>query len=209
MQKWIKLIWIISILANLSGVIWFILGSTASFQRSIDLVSTVILVYLGVPSMILIVFSSVLLLFKKWSPSKWWEFVGVFMVIMAMLLMTPQLYKNVDTSGWLTEKIRTDSLQQTSDHRFDYCMEFINLFQKNGSARLYLKNTKTLEEIRIPLELPIKEIKGISWGEITHFVKLEPTTDSNVYLLTTIDNFPIPNEKFEINVQEKTVVKIK
>lgn len=208
MQKWIKLIWIISILANLSGVIWFILGSTANFQRSIDLVSTVILVYLGIPSVILIVCSSVLL-FKKWNPSKWWEFIGVFMIIMAMILMTPQLYKNVDTSGWLTGKIRTDSLQQTSDRRFDYCVEFINLFQKNGEARLYLKNAKTLEEIRIPLELPIKEIKGISWGEVTHFVKLEPTTDSNVYLLTTTVKFPIPNEKFEIDVQEKTAVKIK
>ncbi|EPY13007.1 hypothetical protein PAAL66ix_09581, partial [Paenibacillus alvei A6-6i-x] len=101
MQLWIKLVWIITILVNLSGVIWFVLGSTANFQRSIDLVSTVFFVYLGVPSIILMVFSSVLLL-KKWGPSKWWELMGVLIIIIAMLLMTPHLYKNVETSGWLT-----------------------------------------------------------------------------------------------------------
>lgn len=208
MQLWIKLIWIITILVNLVGVIWFVLGSTANFQRSIDLVSTVFFVYLGVPSIILMVFSSILLL-KKWSPSKWWELMGVLIIIIAMLLMTPHLYKNVETSGWLTEKLRHDSIQQTSDHRYEYCMEIANLFQKDGTARLYLKNIETLEEIRIPLDLPIKEIKGVSWGEVTHFVKLKPTTDSNIYVLNTTDNFYFPNEKFEINVQEKTAVKIK
>ncbi|MGF9905482.1 hypothetical protein [Brevibacillus porteri] len=208
MQLWLKLMWIITILVNLSGVTWFVLGSTANFQRSLDLVSTVILVYLGVPSVILIVFSSIML-WKKWRPSKWWEFIGVSMIIIVMILMTPHLYKNVETSGWLTEKLRTDSIQQTSDRQYEYCMEIANLFQKNGTARLYLKNTKTLEEIRIPLELPIKEIKFVSWGEVTHFVKLEPTTNSNIYLLNTTEEFPFPGEKYEINIMEKTAVKIK
>ncbi|WP_064200873.1 hypothetical protein [Brevibacillus brevis] len=207
MRLWLKLIWIITILVNLSGVIWFVLGSTANFQRGIDLISTVILLYLGIPSILLIVVSSFLLL-KKWSPSRWWEFIGVLIIIIAMLLMTPHLYKNVETNGWLTEKIRTDSIQQTPDGRFEYCMELINLFQKNSSARLYLKNTQTLEEIRIHLEFPTKEITGVSWGDVNYFVKLEPTTNSNIYILNTTEEFPFPNEKYEINILEKTAVKI-
>lgn len=138
MRLWLKVMWVITILVNLSGVIWFVLGSTANFQRGIDLISTVILVYLGIPSILLIVVSSFLLL-KKWSPSRWWEVIGVFMIMTAMLVLTPHLYKNVETSGWLTEKLETDSIQQTSDQRYMYCLELINLFQQNGSARLYLK----------------------------------------------------------------------
>lgn len=126
-----------------------------------------------------------------------------------MLLMTPQLYKNVQTNGWLTEKIRTDSIQLTSDHRYEYCLELINLFQKNSSARLYVKNIETLEEIRIQLELPTKEITGVTWDDINYFVKLEPTTNENIYLLHTTKESPFPDEKYEINIQKKKAVKIK
>lgn len=51
----------LAILINLSGVLWFILGSTANFQRGIDLISTVILIYAGIPSILLIVMSAILL----------------------------------------------------------------------------------------------------------------------------------------------------
>ena len=207
MRLWLKVMWVITILVNLSGVIWFVLGSTANFQRGIDLISTVILVHLGIPSILLIVVSSFLLL-KKWSPSRWWEVIGVFMIMTAMLVLTPHLYKNVETSGWLTEKLETDSIQQTSDQRYMYCLELINLFQQNGSARLYLKNANTREELRIAVDLPLTKIQGISWGEVPRFIKLEPTNDANIYILHTTESFPIPNEKFEIHIQEKTSVKI-
>jgi hypothetical protein len=206
-RLWLKVMWVITILVNLSGVIWFVLGSTANFQRGIDLISRVILVHLGIPSILLIVVSSFLLL-KKWSPSRWWEVIGVFMIMTAMLVLTPHLYKNVETSGWLTEKLETDSIQQTSDQRYMYCLELINLFQQNGSARLYLKNANTREELRIAVDLPLTKIQGISWGEVPRFIKLEPTNDANIYILHTTESFPIPNEKFEIHIQEKTSVKI-
>lgn len=208
MQWWLKIIWIITVFVNLSGLIWFVLGSTANFQRDLDLISTVLLVYLGIPTIILCGLSFYLL-YKKWSPTKWWEAIGVSLLIIAMLFMTPQFYKNVDTSGWLTDKVQTDSIQQTSDHRFEYCIELINLFQKNSTSRLYLKNINTLEEVRIPLELPTKEVVGITWSSVNYFIKLEPTADSNIYLLTTTEDLPLATEKYEINVQEGTAVRIK
>ncbi|WP_188067200.1 hypothetical protein [Brevibacillus brevis] len=165
MQLWLKKILIITVCFNLSGLIWFVLGSTANFQRELDLVSTVLLVYLGIPTIILCGLSFYLL-YKKWSPTNWWEAIGVLLLMIAMLLMTPQFYKKVDTSGWLTDKVQTDSIQLTSDHRFEYCIELINLFQKNSTARLYLKNINTLEEVRIPLELPTKEVVGITWSSL-------------------------------------------
>ncbi|GEC90796.1 hypothetical protein [Brevibacillus brevis] len=208
MQWWLNITWIITVFVNLSGLIWFVLGSTASFQRDLDLISTVLLVYLGIPTIILGGLSFYLL-YKKWSPTKWWEAIGVSLLMIAMLFMTPQFYKNVDTSGWLTDKVQTDSIQQTSDHRFEYCIELINLFQKNSTARLYLKNINTLEEVRIPLELPTKEVVGITWSSVNYFIKLEPTADSNIYLLTTTEGLPLATEKYEINVQEGTAVRIK
>ncbi|OUQ89836.1 hypothetical protein B5G50_02770 [Brevibacillus brevis] len=208
MQLWLKKILIITVCFNLSGLSWFVLGSTANFQRELDLVSTVLLVYLGIPTIILCGLSFYLL-YKKWSPTNWWEAIGVLLLMIAMLLMTPQFYKKVDTSGWLTDKVQTDSIQLTSDHRFEYCIELINLFQKNSTARLYLKNINTLEEVRIPLELPTKEVVGITWSSLDYFIKLEPTTDSNIYLLTTTEDLPLATEKYEINVQEGTGVRIK
>ncbi|WP_409177280.1 hypothetical protein [Brevibacillus fortis] len=208
MQWWLNIIWIITVFVNLSGLIWFVLGSTANFQRDLDLISTVLLVYLGIPTIILCGLSFYLL-YKKWSPTKWWEAIGVSLLMIAMLFMTPQFYKNVDTSGWLTDKVQTDSIQQTSDHQFEYCIELINLFQKNSTARLYLKNNNTLEEVRIPLELPTKEVVGITWSSVNYFIKLEPTADSNIYLLTTTEDLPLATEKYEINVQEGTAVRIK
>lgn len=207
MQKAIKLIWIFIIAVNLSGVVWFILGSTANFQRGIDLITTIVFITFAIPSLLLI-FISIILLINKWIPTKWWEIIIVVLMMIGMLLLTPGLYKNVDTRGWLTERVRTDTLQQTSDKQFEYCIELINLFQKNSTARLYLKNTKTLEEMRIPLDIPIKEIKGITWNNINYFVKLEPTTDPNIYILHTTTEFPFPNERFEINIKERTAIKL-
>ena len=205
MQLWMKVVWIVAILVNLSGVIWFVLGSTASFQRNMDLVSTVILVYLGVPSIILIVFSSVLL-FKKWRASKWWEVIGVLLIMIAMLLMTPHLYKNVETSGWLTERVKSDGLQVTSDHKYEYNMELVNTFQKNSSARLRLKNMETSEEMRIPLNVSTKGVGAIFWEKA--FGKLEVTNDRNIYLLYTTAASPFPGLQFEVNIQKGTAVKI-
>ncbi|NQX61108.1 hypothetical protein HQN88_19765 [Paenibacillus qinlingensis] len=206
MLKWIKILWILAALVNLSGVIWLILGSTANFQRGIDLITTVIMIGLGIPSTLLIVIS-VILLVRRWSPQNG-GVLGVFALIVSMLLLTPPLYKSVNTSGWLTERVMADSIQMTTDGHYNYRIEVINIFQRNSYARLYLKNVSTSEENRIRLSLPVYEIHGIGVEKVNYWVKLEPITEADTYILHTTKNFPLSGERFKVDVINGRAVKI-
>lgn len=203
----IRVIWILAILINLSAVMWFIFGTTANFQRGMDLISTVIFVYFGIPSTLLIILS-IILLFKGWIPSFPWGIVAVSIIILGMLSLSPTLFKNVNTSGWLEENVTTDSLQITTDNTYEYQIELINLFQKNSYARLYLKSTSTDEEIRIPLDIPVKEIVVLFVEKNYHLIMLEATTEADIYILHTTSKFPFPEEKYKIDVKKGEAVKV-
>lgn len=203
----IRVIWALVILVNLSAVMWFILGTTANFQRGIDLVSTVVLVYFGIPSILLIILS-IILLFKRWPPSSLWGIIAVSIIIISMLSLSPILFKNVNTSGWLTENITTDTLQKTTDGQYEYQLELINLFQKNSYARLYLKNIPTSEEMRIPLDIPVTKIRGLSEGKVNYWITLEATSKTDAYILYTTSKFPLPIEKYEVDVKIGKAIKV-
>ncbi|MFC0394447.1 hypothetical protein [Paenibacillus mendelii] len=126
-----------------------------------------------------------------------------------MLSLTPTLYKYVNTSGWLTENITTDSLQKTADGQYEYQVELINLFQRNSYARLYLKNVNTAEETRIPVDLAVNEIKGLSVGKVNYWVSIELNPVSDNYLMITTTDFPLPGEEYEIDVPNGTAVRMK
>jgi hypothetical protein len=99
----------------------------------------------------------------------------------------------------------------TSDGKYEYRIELINLFQKNSKERLYLRQISTGEESFIPLQLNSKEIHGIGipsdndWSWAT----LRPTENPSIYDLITTKNLPIENKKFEINVEEGTIIEIR
>ena len=122
-------------------------------------------------------------------------------MIICMLLLTPPLYNSVNTNGWLTERVMTDSIQITTDGHYEYRLEIINIFQRNSYARLYLKNISNAEEKRIRLPLPIYEIKGIIRDKVNHWIKLEPSSKADRYILYTTEDFPLLEERFEIDVK--------
>ncbi|CAM4211540.1 hypothetical protein L1N85_14045 [Paenibacillus alkaliterrae] len=204
----LRVVWAIAAFINLCAVMWFIIGTTANFQRGIDLVSTVILVYFGIPSLLLIILSIVLII-KAWQPSSIWGVIGVSILILSMLTLSPPLFKNVNTSGWLTEKVTTDTLQVTADGKYEYHLELVNLFQKNSYARLYLRSISTGEELRIPLEMEIYKIKGISLGRTNFWITLEQTLEPNKYSLRTTKDFPLQDGKYDIDINKGIAVKAK
>jgi len=195
----LKFIWILALLINLFAILWFIIGSTANFQREIDVVTTVIFVYCGIPSIIIIILS-VILLIKGWPPASMWGIAGVTILTVCMLLLSLPLFKNVNTSGWLTEKITSDTLQITTDGQYEYQLELVNLFQNNSYARLYIKNVSTDGEKRIPLDLPVEEIRGLSVSKDNHWITLINTDVENMYILRTTEDFPLSGISYEINV---------
>ncbi len=151
---------------------------------------------------------SIILLFKGWIPSSPWRIVAVSIMILCMLSLSPTLFKYVDTNGWLEEEVTTDTLQITSDNTYEYQLELINLFQKNSYARLYLKSTSTDEEIRIPLDIPLKEIVVLFVEKNNHWIMLEATSEADIYILHTSSKFPFPDEKFEVDVKKREAVKV-
>lgn len=207
MIYFVRFIWVLAVLASLSSVIWFILGATANFKRDLDVVSSVILFYFGVPSILLIIISLILLL-KRWTPTSTWGIVGISVIILCMLVLSPVLFKNVNKSGWLSESIVTDTLQVTANGQLEYQLELVNLFQKNSLARLYVRRKSNDEEIRIPLEISLDKIKGLTEEKMNYWITLEQTLDTEKYILYTTSKFPLPNRKFEVYIGKKEAVEI-
>jgi len=201
----INTVWWICVYVNVISILWFVLGNTANFQRDIDLVTTVILMMYGIPSLILSSFS--LFVLKMGGLKSYFGVLGAFCVIILLILLSVPLYKNVNISGWLIEDVDTDSKQITSDNKYEYCIELVNTFQRNSSIRLYLKNMQSNEEIRIRLNLP--KVKSILWKpDNNYFTILQPTNQTGIYILQTQAGSPFPKSTFEINIEERKAIRL-
>lgn len=66
MSIWIKYIWIATTFINFSVFIWFLLRTTSNFQKSLDLIGMPILLFYGIPSLIIDIISFIILI-KKWN----------------------------------------------------------------------------------------------------------------------------------------------
>lgn len=204
MQIAIKVIWITAIVAVFLSMTWFLLGSTAFFQRGIDLVTTCVFVLVWTPALICIAVS-IKLLKKGWMPSSNFAQIGLSLVIIILsIIFSSSLLTNVNTEGFLTERVTKNGiLQVTADGKYEYQIELINLFQKNSSARLSVKDILTGEEATIPVDINTRKIKGVvadflAWTEMT------PTNKGNIYILTTTEDLNETDiQVFEIDMETK------
>lgn len=111
--------------------------------------------------------------------------------------------------GWFKDTIRSDTLKNTTDQRYEYRIDLVNLFQKNSYATLYLKNTASGEEKNIPIDIQTKKITGIGIKEINNWGTLEPTDIFSLYILSTTEELRVPEEKFEIDIKKGTSSRLK
>ncbi len=124
--------------------------------------------------------------------------------LLLLLLFSVFLFKGVHIQGWLTEKITSDSLKVTSDKKYEYRIDLINVFQKNSRGRLYVKNVASGEEMSIPIDIHTSRIVGLGIKKVNNWVMIEPTDESSRYILYTTKELGIPEEKFEIDVGTST-----
>jgi hypothetical protein len=206
---WLKILWVVAIVISFASLAWFLLGSTANFQRSLDLIATITLIFFWIPSLVLTILA-ILLLIKGWTPSSNGAYAGFFFGVILLLLLSVFLVKGVNTNGWLTERITSDSLKITSDKKYEYRIDLINVFQKNSRARLYVKNVSTGKEMDVPVDIHTKKIvvlmtrkEGMDW------VLMEPTDSPDRYNLFTAEELDIPQEQFEIDVVTETSRRLK
>lgn len=203
----LRLFLIVVITFSASSLVWFLLGATAYFQRGMDIIGTAYLVGPGILVLLLVFLFSMLLL-KGWIPRSKGDYVGICIGLLFSILISVALIQSVSTNGWANEKIRSDTLKMTADQKYEYRVDLINLFQRNSNARLYLKDISSQEEMYIQTEIQSRKIVGLKVSKINHWVKLEPTDNSSLYILHTTAALGIPLEKYEINIETRTSIKL-
>ncbi|ASA19812.1 copper transporter family protein [Paenibacillus donghaensis] len=203
MQLWLRILLLVIVVLSVSSFVWFLLGSTAYFQRGMDIIGTTNLWGGGIPVLLFAVLFTVLLI-KGWAPTSGLDYVGICIVIVLATALSAGLIKSVSTNGWADEKIKSDSIQITDDKKYEYRIELINLFQRNSHARLYLKDVGTEVETYIPMEIQTRKIVVLRESQVNHWVELEAIDNASHYILYTTKDLGIPEEKFKIDITAGT-----
>lgn len=196
-----KNIFIFIIVINIIALLWFLLGSTANFQRGIDLITAVQFMLMWLPLLILVLLAIVFLAKGR---SENVSNVLFTLLIIAFFLIAIPLFKSVDTVGWLSDYVRNDPIKITSDGMYEYQLELINVYQNNNRERLYVKDVSNGEEMYIPLNIFTEAISAIyyrpdkddwTWSLMT------PTDELDIYELSTDDSVPGPKKTFLIDLK--------
>jgi len=203
MQVWLRFLIVLVIIFSATSFLWFLLGATAYFQRGMDIIGTTYFWGGGIPVLLFAVVFTVLLI-KGWTPTSGTDYVGMCIGLVLTMLLCAALIQSVNTHGWANEKIRSDTLKTSTDGRYEYRIDLINLFQRNSHARLYIKDVTTGEEKFIPTEIRTRKIKTLAVGQVNHWIVLEPTDESSRYILSTTKELRIPEEKFAIDIRAGT-----
>lgn len=116
----------------------------------------------------------------------------------------------MNTQGWIYDEISRDPIISTTDGKYEYSVELINLFQKNSRERLYLMNLRTGEIIYIGIDINDDEIHGIRdrSGDDWKWALLIPTEVPDNYELTTTDYLPVKKKKLLIDIKHKTAQRL-
>lgn len=207
MRVWFRLILIALIIFSVSSFVWFLLGSTAYFQRGMDIIGTTTLWGAGIPILLFAVLFTIVLI-KRWTPTSGGDYVGICVVLVISTILSVALIQSVSTNGWAKEKVNSDSIKVTDDEKYEYRIDLINLFQKNSHARLYLKDIISGEVMYIPVDIQTREIAGLGVEQVNHWVMLETTTDASHYIMYTTEDLGLPEEKFEIDIRAGTSNKV-
>jgi len=206
MNKYIKITFGIIGVIGFFFAAWMLLGFTANFQRTIDLVGTVMLFLIGIPLTVLSSVSLYFCLSKKASPGSVMQIVIIVLSIV-MISMAWHTVNRISAEGWLEEAVAADTIKTTSDDKYQYCIEIINIFQRNSYSRLFIKNIESGDEKRIEIDLPVDRIGALVLDDV-NWAYLEPTDTINIYHLSTTKELPFPIEHFEINLETDQVKKI-
>jgi hypothetical protein len=199
MKVWLRILLILSIIFSATSVVWFLLGSTAYFQRGMDIIGTTYLWGGGIP-VLLFAALFIVLLIKGWAPTSGVDYVVICLVVVLSTILSVALFQSVSTHGWANEKIKSDSIKITADEKYEYRIDLINLFQRNSHARLYLKDLDSGVETYIPIEIQTRKIVGLRVSKVNHWVKLEAMDNASQYILYTTKDLGIPEEEFKIDI---------
>jgi|GEM_PF-2848210 len=211
------ILWIATIAILVFSLLWFLFGTTALFQHAIDLETTVLYGIFWMPVLILTLALILVLVFKQeWllsisGAASMQRIVALLLLLVAISTAVYSIHQT-PTAGWLNERVEIDVIQTTSDENFEYWVEVINQFQKNAYIRLCIKNTTTGETAKIRLDVQ-PEDTIITSAYYTYprraWFEMNPTSQSDIYILSTTSFYLTIQESFEIDMYTKTSTKMK
>ena len=221
----LKMVWIGATSVLSLSVLCFLLGTTIFFKPGIGLGMIIYYIFMWTPALIISAASWVLLK-RGWEPSGQMLVVGL---VLLTAFFSFFLFREARISGWMREDIKRDWVQITSDGKYEYRVEVVNLHRFYNRVKLHLVDLSTNEAVSIPLLKRKGEFARIS-GEgnrhpspQTSFELSEATSSellhtekSHIYILTTTV-FEIPTVEihqgrnivvFEVNMESKTSVEL-
>jgi len=206
LTKLIQIIMYVSLAISIPALIFWILGTTAGFQRmGLDLLSTVVLAIHWVPTLVLTVFTIVSLKNGLRYKSGLYIATTIILIIISVQLFTSD---TINTYGWLRERVTSGNLHSTQDGKFEYRLDLINLFQRNSSARLFVRNLETREEKIISLPMNTRRIGGVSHGSHVHWITMEPTNVNYLYIVRTVNGigWQLDYEAYKVDIEARTAI---
>lgn len=186
MKRVIHVIFVIVTLLSFFAVARWIFNTTAGFNRQLDLFSTVIIGFFIVPLTLTAVLAIVYLVRVGNNPDKAVVKFETLLCLIMIPLSATITFSPLISPGPVREIIFADTIRPTDDGRLEYRLELVNLFQRNATARLFVRDLDTLEEFYIPIGIPrVDEIGGISLPHRTDFLwgRMERGETSDQYIL--------------------------
>jgi len=164
-QKLLCTILIAAIATSVFSMIWWYYGATNGFNRGLDLIAWVTMMYSIIPLAVVTFFSLLYAIYTVKDYKKCKKTASMVVVVVFALIMIPySIFINTHPSlrqGPVRDFVRSDTIRPTDDGLFEYRLDLINLFQGNARARLFVRDLTTGEEVYIPLMLPLWEVGGI------------------------------------------------
>lgn len=158
MSSWIKWIWSAAVLVNLAVFIWFLVETTSNFQRSLDLVGMPIMLLCGIPSLMIHMISIVVLI-RKWNSQLSISNMIYGVVFIFILMFCTPAFINALEHTVKPERVESDPVSRTSDEKYEYNLEIINMSQRNNQVNLIVKEVSNqADQLTISLALDAKEI---------------------------------------------------
>jgi hypothetical protein len=162
-----------------------------------------IMLFCGIPSLIINMISIVVLI-RKWNSSLSISTMIYGVIFIFILIFCTPAFINALEHTVKPEQVESEPVRRTSDQKYEYNLEIINMSQRNSQVNLIVKEVSDQAVKKtIPLDLDAKEIVAITTGPGSdwQWTVLEPTEKPEIYKLTTTERLGM-HKVYRINITE-------
>lgn len=214
MQKIVKVIWIIAVVIAGLALIWFMFLLIRD-RTDIGPAGPFILYFIWCPVLVFVDVSIVLLIKNKVpvhiiSQSILIMFLVIFsLVFSATLLREPHYEKLMQEIEEKNRQYMEESRQVTADGKYEYFFYLLGRLTDSPHAHIAIRNLNNNVEKSITIDLNFEGIGAVeNLSPSTRLIKIAPTDEEHIYILTTTPQLKDKIETFEVNMETEISKKI-